>query len=62
MLSDGVIEERRTRPAAVDDDQRRRYYRLTPLGRQLASAEAARMEKLIERARSLRLLKLPKQA
>ena len=62
MLSDGVIEERRTRPAAADDDQRRRYYRLTPLGCQLASAEAARMEKLIERARSLRLLKLPKQA
>jgi DNA-binding PadR family transcriptional regulator len=39
------------------DDQRRRYYRLTEDGRRVAIAEAQRMEKLLARARSKRLLK-----
>ena len=60
MLTEGVIEECRRRPALEDDDQRRRYYRLTAAGRELAIAEAHRMEKLIERARARRLLKQPK--
>ena len=57
LLSDGLIVEVRRRPALVDDDQRRRYYHLTEDGRQLAIAEAARMEKLLQRARSKRLSK-----
>src|SRR5260370_42410978 len=48
LLSDGLIAEMRDRP--VDsDDQRRRYYRLTDQGRQVAVAYAQRMEKMTER-------------
>jgi DNA-binding PadR family transcriptional regulator len=62
MLQDGVIEECRRRPALEDDDQRRRYYRLTAAGREVAVAEAERMQKLIERARTRRLLAHTKHA
>jgi DNA-binding PadR family transcriptional regulator len=57
LLADGLIVELRKRPAAAEDDQRRRYYRLTSEGRALAVAEARRMEKLLARARSKRLLR-----
>lgn len=56
LVNDGWIVEARRRPPAADDDQRRRYYRLTAEGRQVAVAEAQRMEKLIDRARSKRLI------
>ena len=32
MLEQGLIVETRERPAPEDDDERRRYYRITPLG------------------------------
>ena len=57
LLADGLIVESRRRPAAGEDDQRRRYYRLTDEGRQVAIAEAERMQKVLARARSKRLLK-----
>ncbi len=57
LLAEGLIVESRNRPAVENDDQRRRYYRLTPSGRQVAVAEAERLEKLLVRARSKRLLK-----
>ena len=56
LLSEGLIAELRSRPVE-GDDQRRRYYRLTEDGRRVAVAEAQRMEKLLARARSKRLLK-----
>jgi DNA-binding PadR family transcriptional regulator len=56
LVKGGWIVEARRRPLAVDDDQRRRYYRLTAGGRQVAVAEAQRMEKLIDRARAKRLI------
>src|SRR5829696_2788344 len=43
MLKDGWVVESARRPAADVDDERRRYYRLTPLGRRAAVAEAARL-------------------
>src|SRR3984957_7905704 len=57
LLNDGLIAERRERPAAIHDDERRRYYRLTPKGRDVAAAEAGRLEKVVALARSRRLLK-----
>jgi DNA-binding PadR family transcriptional regulator len=57
LLNDGLIVESRNRPAAGEDDQRRRYYRLTDEGRKVAVAEAVRIEKLLVRARSKRLIK-----
>ncbi len=38
-----LIEEAGDRPVAALDDQRRRYYRLTDLGRDVAAAEARRL-------------------
>jgi DNA-binding PadR family transcriptional regulator len=52
----GLIAESARRPAADLDDQRRRYYRLTELGRRVAAAEAERLEDLIVMARKGDLL------
>jgi DNA-binding PadR family transcriptional regulator len=62
LLADGLIVELRRRPSIENDDQRRRYYRLTDQGRALAIAEAERMEKLLARARDKRLIKAFKLA
>ena len=56
LLNDGLIIELRQRPAH-DDDERRRYYRLTPKGREIAALEAERLEKVVSLARARRLLK-----
>jgi DNA-binding PadR family transcriptional regulator len=47
MVEGGLIEESEERPDPHLDDERRRYYRLTPLGRLVAQAEAARMRELV---------------
>src|SRR6266481_7160025 len=57
LLNDGLIVELRSRPAESEDDERRRYYRLTPQGRQVATAEAERMDEILSVARSRNLLK-----
>jgi DNA-binding PadR family transcriptional regulator len=56
LLHSGLIEETNTRQP--HDDQRRRYYRLTALGRRVAIAEARRMEAMLAGAREKRLLRL----
>lgn len=57
LLSDGLIAECKNRPRADEDDQRRRYYRLTPKGRSVAMAEVERMERLVARAHDRNLVK-----
>ena len=52
MLDEGLIEESERRPIEGKDDERRRYYRITRLGRQVALAEAARLEALAAEARA----------
>jgi len=56
MLVDGLIEESDERPDPALDDERRRYYRLTSFGRQVAEAEATRLARLVGQARTRRLL------
>jgi DNA-binding PadR family transcriptional regulator len=56
LLEGGWIEERTTRPAGATDDPRRRYYRLTKAGREVARTEARRLEQLAAMARAKRLL------
>jgi DNA-binding PadR family transcriptional regulator len=51
MLEDGLVVESQRRPAADADDERRRYYRVTSLGRRTIAAEAERMASLAEAAR-----------
>src|SRR5215813_5592519 len=50
MLELGLIEEAEDRPDPHLDDERRRYYRITPYGRKVAQAEAARMRDLVQLA------------
>lgn len=51
MLEQGLIVESRRRPARELDDERRRYYRITPLGIATARAELRRMAKLVRLGR-----------
>ena len=51
MLEQGLLEETAERPAAELDDERRRYYRITIFGRQVAKAEARRLAQLVRLAR-----------
>ena len=51
LLGDGLIEESVERPDAELDDVRRRYYRLTGLGRSVAAAEVRRLDALVSSAR-----------
>ena len=52
MLEQGYIVETRDRPAPEDDDERRRYYRITPFGIATAREEARRLAQLVRMARA----------
>jgi DNA-binding PadR family transcriptional regulator len=52
MLEQGLLRETRDRPAPELDDERRRYYRITPFGEAVARAEARRMAELVKMARA----------
>jgi DNA-binding PadR family transcriptional regulator len=56
MLEQGLLRESRDRPAPDLDDERRRYYRITPFGTAVAGAEARRMADLVKMARAQGLL------
>jgi len=56
FVSEGMIAEKSERPIAALDDERRRYYRLTEFGREVAMAEAARLENLLALAKAKRLV------
>jgi DNA-binding PadR family transcriptional regulator len=47
LVAGGLIEESEERPDPERDDQRRRYYRLTAAGQQVAVAEVTRMSALV---------------
>lgn len=56
MLADGLIEEASDREEAGPDDERRRYFRLTPAGERAAASEARRLEALVLESRAKKLL------
>jgi DNA-binding PadR family transcriptional regulator len=56
MLEQGLIEELRDSPDPGSADERRRYYRVTRLGRDVAVAEAKRFSELLDQARATRLI------
>ena len=55
MLAAGLVEEAEERPDPDLDDERRRYYRATALGRDVLAAETARMHALVTAARAKRV-------
>ena len=54
LMDCDLIEESGERPAPELDDARRRYYRLTKLGRRVLNAECRRLEDLVSVIRSKR--------
>lgn len=56
MLEQGLIEELRESPDPDSGDERRRYYRLLQLGRDVAVAEARRLSSMLEHARATKLI------
>ena len=56
MVEQDLIVETDERPAPEFDDERRRYYRITPFGRRVAKAEAQRLSSLVEQARAMGLM------
>lgn len=56
LIDEGLIEESDERPAAELDDARRRYYKLTKLGKSVLAAESERLEELVGILRSKRRL------
>ena len=60
MEERGWVVEAEERPEPELDDERRRYYRLTELGRRVALAEVERLEGLVDAARSKGFLSSPR--
>ena len=56
LVKNGLIEESSERPDAKLDDQRRRYYRLTQMGRGVLAAESDRLAALVGFARTKNLV------
>jgi DNA-binding PadR family transcriptional regulator len=52
MIEQGLLVETQERPAPELDDERRRYYRITPFGTAVARAETRRLMQLVKLARS----------
>jgi DNA-binding PadR family transcriptional regulator len=59
LIASGLIEETDRRPVPELDDERRRYYRLTPFGRRVAVAEADRLADLLKAASVRKLIAVP---
>lgn len=62
LLDDGLLEETEERPDPELDDERRRYYRLSELGRAVTAAEAERLARLVDAARAKALIRSSKGA
>ena len=56
LEQEGLLDESGRRPAADSDDERRRYYRLTPLGRRVLSAELVRLRELVRLGEERRVI------
>src|ERR1019366_7241453 len=54
LIGGGLIEESEERPAPQLDDARRRYYKLTPLGKRVLELECERLEEMVLMAQTRR--------
>jgi len=61
MLAAGLIDAARRRHAE-SDDERRRYYRITPLGRRALELEVERLARVVRQARASHILPDPEPA
>ncbi|MDQ6829870.1 MAG: PadR family transcriptional regulator [Gemmatimonadota bacterium] len=56
LMDQGLVAESGRRPAADLDDERRRYYKLTPFGRRVLADEMLRLRALVRLAESRKLI------
>jgi len=56
LLADKLLTESSRRPATDLDDERRRYYALSPLGKRVVAAEALRLRALVREAEASRII------
>jgi DNA-binding PadR family transcriptional regulator len=54
LIEAELIEESKKRPAPEEDDARRRYYRLTTLGKRVLDAECERLQELVRAIQTTR--------
>ena len=59
LVQGGIVTPIERRATDESDDERRRYYALTPQGRRVAAAEAARMARLVAAAQAAQLIPSP---
>ncbi len=62
LIRNGLVEESDWRPAPKEDDERRRYYALTDLGKRAVAADAVRMRGVVDAAEAKQLLTDPRGA
>ncbi len=62
LIRNGLVEESDWRPSPEEDDERRRYYALTDLGKRAVAADAARMRGVVDAAEAKQLLIDPRGA
>jgi DNA-binding PadR family transcriptional regulator len=60
FVQEGVIAESAERPDPSLDDERRRYYRLTPFGKRVVAAETDRLQAMVDAARATQMLRKTK--
>ena len=56
LVEQEFVSPTEPRRAPENDDERRRYYAITPAGRRAAAEEASRMAALVDSARAARLI------
>ena len=56
LQGQGLLAEADRRPVSNGDDERRRYYTITPLGRSVTAAEAERLRGLVGMAEAMELI------
>ena len=62
MVEQGLIAEVTNKKRSIHDDERRRYYRLTPFGTDVARAELRRLSQLVRLARARGVTPAPETA
>ena len=62
LLDEDLIETSNARPDPDEDDDRRKYYKLSALGRDVLAAEARRLESLLGEARRKQVISRTKKA
>jgi DNA-binding PadR family transcriptional regulator len=62
MVTSGLIEEATRARGRAADDERRRFYRMTPLGRRVLESETDRLARVVALARAKNVLRRPEPA